>query len=64
MAHELSRLKLDYPHWSIGWSPGGYETLTARHIISGQILVAHSLIELRVLLANPGLDDVEGGGDR
>ena len=56
MAHELSRLKLDYPLWSINWAPGGYETLTARHIISGQILTAHSIPELRALLANPGLE--------
>jgi hypothetical protein len=58
MAHPLSRLKLDYPLWSIGWSPGGYETLTARHIITGQILKATSIVELRALLANPGLEDV------
>jgi hypothetical protein len=53
MAHPLSRLKLDYPLWSINWSPGGYETLTARHIITGQVLSAKSLVELRDQLEHP-----------
>ena len=53
MAHELSRLKLDFPLWIINWSPGGFETLTARHLISGQVLTAKSLVELRTLLEHP-----------
>jgi hypothetical protein len=57
MAHPLSKLKLDFPLYVINWSPGGYTTITARHLISGRVLTATSIVELRALLANPPEED-------
>jgi hypothetical protein len=50
MAHELSRLKLDYPLWIISWHD---EVLTARHLVTQQVLTASSIPDLRTKLEHP-----------
>ena len=60
MSHPLSRLKLDYPLWVINWTSDAHESITARHLVSGQVLTARSIPELRALLSNPGLEDSDG----
>jgi hypothetical protein len=47
---ELSRLRLDYPVWAIAWETPQEQRLVAVYLVTGDILTAPSIPELRALL--------------